>query len=143
VEERLVLFQQTAVRTIDAGEMLSFTYVLSPETGLVFGVHWTNQVRLVDDEGFWWADSSWSATADQLELRVYRPDGKLHNVARGSGALAPIYISALPQASAGAWRFEVWGLEVPYDNMQIVAAVAEVTPPTTTIYLPLVIRNYP
>ncbi len=141
VEEGLILVKHREVRTIDEGEVISFTYVLTHETGLVFGVNWTNQFRRVDDEGFWWYDSSWGGTVDQLELWVYRPDGKLHNVAKGSGSLAPIYVPALPQASVGAWRFEVRGVKVPYDNMQIALTVAEVTPPTVEIYLPLVMRE--
>ncbi len=76
---------------------------------------------------------AWSGSS--LGLSVYRPDGSLYQQLQSSQS--PIKV-VIPNAESGNWKYQVTGVNVPYNNYPYVVGIG--AEKVEQVYLPIVIK---
>lgn len=71
-----------------------------------------------------------------LKLKVFEPDGSLFNQKVSD---SPPVTIVVPEAQPGKWKYQIEGVEVPFDNYPYAVAVGDKNLYTSFLYLPTIL----
>ncbi len=107
-----VYAKETNINTIDIGAISpQFTYNLGKSDTLVFGANWSGGT---------------------IGLSIYSPDGSLYDQLLSD---SPPVAIVIPEAQTGNWKYQITGINVPYDNYPYVVVVGL---PFKSVFLPVI-----